>query len=871
VTGKTQLSVVKEGTQGVFSSLRRTPKVHAVSSGSPSELAHIPAVRPGVLAQLQLSFDAVAHPMLVLDTAGTVLIANAAMRPLCESPVPGALDNAVRWAGMAVHLSDAGLLRDLFGPHSRPSARTVAQQLDACRAAPSDLVDAALQADPDDVPFGNGRKHVVIRVRVDGRWHPVEASTTPLPTELGLSGTVVSLNDRFREEQLAGSLRRLAALRQEHHHLNERLQDREAFLTHLLRLQSSLSRRAPLPVVLQHVADGARELLGVDIAALLLLEPSGESSGAGKDGSGKDGPTSRTLLIAAHSGVSPQHKSPIRLQSADEGITRECLRSSQPVVIADYESLQHPVNGLQKLGVKAAMALPVRYGENVIGVLNLGSMQAGRRFTDLEVEMMATFAEHASIALRDARTVEEVREALNDPLTGLPNRQLLLDRLTQSLERCRRRSETVAVLFIDLDRFKAINDVRGHTIGDKVLRQVADRLSETVRGHDTAARLGGDEFVVVLEGTSPDEVRVVAERLRTAISQELFVDDVSYVVDASIGVAMDLDGRATPEQLVQEADIAMFRAKSGRHGPKSDPVFFEESMHHEVMARAETERELRFAIKSGGIQVAYQPVGDLRSGFVYGVEALARWDSPTQGSISPSVFVSLAEQTGNVVQLDRAVLRAALEGAFDLKDPVSGRPLMLNVNLSSQHLDNDEIVEDVASALRQTGYPATRLTLEITETEVMRDHLRSMERLQQLRRMGVHLALDDFGTGYSSLEYLREFPVQTLKIDRAFVTGIANAAQGWEDVTKPRRLMQAMIGLGHALGMQVLAEGVETIEQAATLRSMGLDLCQGYWLSRAVVPAELEAAMAHTAERLFQIRSTVPSGRTLTRVAGWQT
>jgi diguanylate cyclase len=295
------------------------------------------------------------------------------------------------------------------------------------------------------------------------------------------------------------------------------------------------------------------------------------------------------------------------------------------------------------------------------------------------------------------------------------------------------------------------------------------------------------------------------------------------------------------------------------------------------MARAETERELRFAIKTGGIQVAYQPVGDLRSGFVYGVEALARWDSPTQGAISPSVFVSLAEQTGNVVQLDRAVLRAALDGAINLKDPVSGRPLMLNVNLSSQHLDNDEIVEDVAAALRQTGYPPTRLTLEITETEVMRDHLRSMERLQEIRRMGVYLALDDFGTGYSSLEYLREFPVQTLKIDRAFVTGIGhsqpdqrNQRSGQQDRTKPVRLIEAMIGLGHALGMQVLAEGVETLEQATTLRLMGLDLVQGYWLNRAVVPADLEAAMAHTAERLYEVRSTVPSGRTLTRVAGWQ-
>jgi diguanylate cyclase (GGDEF)-like protein len=763
---------------------------------------------------LRRILDALEHPIALLDSRLTPIFLNQAAYLLLDLPTD----------------VDPGLTPDRFSVHPDDKER---------------FGDALRQLVVD----GPGaHTFVALKLWSGGRWKPVECTGWNASDEPGISAIVCTLVDREREELLARSLRQQQTLTTRNDQLFTQLQDREAFLVQLIRFQTSLSRRAPLTTVLQSVVDAARELMCADFTTLVIEEPAAPGSEKG-------------LLLAAHSGFTDQQLPRVRLQSPQEGIGGLAYRENRAVVVDDYGRSSDETTLLASLNVQTALGVPIRYDNRAVGALIVASQNPSRRLTDLEVEMMSIFAEFASLALRDARTLEEIKAALNDPLTGLPNRQLLLNRLTQSLDRGRRQSASTAVLFIDLTGLKVINDSRGHTVGDRVLRESAIRLNSCIRGNDTAARLGGDEFVVVIEQATPDLVISLAQRIVDELTQDVLIDDMPYAVGVSIGVSLDLDGRSNPAQLIEEADIAMFRAKAaGVVGP----VFFETSMHDEVEDRAKTERELRFAIRTGGIKVAYQPVGDLRTGFVYGVEALARWTSPTKGEIPPSLFVALAEQTGNVVSLDRAVLRAALDGAIGLVDPVSGRPLMLNVNVSSQHLDNDEVIEDVAAALLETGFPAKRLTLEITETDVMRDAVRSMERLHTMKGMGVHVALDDFGTGYSSLAYLRQFPVDTLKIDRAFVTGIDSQRD-----SKAYRLIEAMIGLGHALDMQVLAEGVETLNEALTLRSMGLDLLQGYWLAKPVPAAQLESAMASVAERLFEARSSVRSGRTLTRVNGW--
>jgi diguanylate cyclase (GGDEF)-like protein len=719
------------------------------------------------------------------------------------------------------------------------------------------LVNALSVIHPDDVALVEAtyfqvmaepgiRVQTVIRFQSENGWKHIETHATNLLDDPEVGAIVASFRDVESTFVLSKALKTQVQLTDQNAALNDDLERREEFLRRLLRIQTSISHRAPLTSVLQAVVDGVVELLDVGIVSLLIREPTDENR----------------LVIAACAGLPDDVTDRTRDQRVEDGLAGAAYMTNGPVLVDSYSDFDGRLAEFEFLGIHAAAAVPIRFGTQTIGSLAIGCKRPGRTFSDLEIEMLGTLSDHAGLALMDAQTLEAMTDAMSDPLTGLPDRQLLMDRLTQSLSRCRRDGSNVSVLFIDLDQFRTINNGRGHTVGDRVLQVVAKRLSAIVRGYDTIARLGGDAFVAILERATANDAADAARRIIAAVKEEIVIDDVAFSVGASVGIALDTDGTQSAGQLVEQADIAMYRAKAA---PRCEPVFFEESMQAEVTQRTETERELRHAIKNGGIDIAYQPLGDLRTGFIYGVEALARWTSPTLGVVPPSIFVQLAEQTGNVVSLDRAVLRLALLGAMDLCDPVSGRPLTLNVNLSPQHLENDEVISDVAEALKSTGFPPRRLTLEITETDIMSDAVLGMERLVMLKELGVKIALDDFGTGHSSMAYLRQFPVDTLKIDRAFITNIAN------NDADPRaaHLVQAMIGLGHALGMQVLAEGVEHLSEAMLLRRMGLDLVQGYWLGRPAtrdeLPGRLEDAVAH----LHTARSRSQSGRTATRVSGW--
>jgi diguanylate cyclase (GGDEF)-like protein/PAS domain S-box-containing protein len=414
-------------------------------------------------------------------------------------------------------------------------------------------------------------------------------------------------------------------------------------------------------------------------------------------------------------------------------------------------------------------------------------------------------------------------QAFHDSLTDLANKALFTDRLGHALARAERSMRAVAVLFIDLDEFKTVNDGLGHTAGDVLLVAVADRFRGCLRATDTAARMGGDEFAVLIEDvTDEHDAEVVAQQLLDALDEPFTISGTDLYVRASIGIAHGGFGAAC-DQLLRDADLAMYAAK---HSGKNRFRTFEAGSQFEALDKLELGSALRRALDRDEIYVQYQPIIDLVTGQVVGAEALARWTHPDRGAIGPDVFIPLAEETGLIVELGDRVLLAACKQvrAWQLEHR-STTPLSISVNVSTVQLIQGDFVERVASALHETGLPASSLVLEITETTLMRDTDRSILTLCALRNMGVRIAIDDFGTGYSSLSYLHQLPVDILKIDQSFVAAI-------ETSSADRSLAPAIVSLASALDLVVVAEGVETELQANTLRGVGCELAQGYFFAR---------------------------------------
>ena len=413
-------------------------------------------------------------------------------------------------------------------------------------------------------------------------------------------------------------------------------------------------------------------------------------------------------------------------------------------------------------------------------------------------------------------------QSLHDALTGLPNRVLLIDRAERMLARARRYRSSIAALYVDVDGFKQVNDNFGHAAGDEVLVAVAERLGRTIRDADTAGRLGGDEFVVLLEGLEPDSrPELVAERIRDVIAQPLeleALDGRTVSVTASIGVA--LGGGASVDDLLRDADFAMYQAKTSG---KNRWTLFDRGMHAAAQSRLALELDLEQALREGEFFLLYQPTFDLRTECIVGVEALIRWRHPVQGVLAPDMFVPVAEASGSIVPIGRWVLETACKQAAEWRD--QGRPLAVSVNLSARQLDHDGVVAEVADALAASGLAPAALTLEITETALMRDVEAAALRLRELKALGVHIAIDDFGTGYSSLSYLRQFPVDALKIDRSFIAGIAASQQS-------KALIHTLVQLGKTLGLDTLGEGIEEDAQLRSLQAEQCDYGQGFLFAR---------------------------------------
>ncbi len=475
------------------------------------------------------------------------------------------------------------------------------------------------------------------------------------------------------------------------------------------------------------------------------------------------------------------------------------------------------LDGRWLVHVRAPADSPALAQALAVGIAGLAITLLGFAF----VRLLARERRRA-LLLVEQRTGSLRHQALHDALTGLPNRALVVDRTEQMLARAQRNSLAVGALFIDLANFKDVNDSFGHPRGDQLLRSVAVRLSTAVRPSDTVGRLGGDEFVVLVEGSSLDAgPEVVAERVLEVLAEPFVLDetgDVRLAVRASVGVAVGT--RASAEELLRDADVALYQAKRAGKGRY---VVFRPEMQVAVQDRLALEMDLRAAFIAGELFLVYQPTFDLTDMRATGVEALARWTDPVRGEVPPVEFIAVAEESGLVVEIGRYVLGEACRQAVAWQQ--EGVVVPVSVNVSGRQLESEVFVADVRAALERTGLDPALLTLELTESVLMRDAEATRRRLGSLKSLGVRLAVDDFGTGYSSLAYLRQFPVDTLKIDQSFISGIASSSEA-------RALIHTLVQLGKTLGIHTLAEGIEDESQLEELQREKCDHGQGFLYSR---------------------------------------
>jgi diguanylate cyclase (GGDEF)-like protein len=441
--------------------------------------------------------------------------------------------------------------------------------------------------------------------------------------------------------------------------------------------------------------------------------------------------------------------------------------------------------------------------------------------------MLATIEQQSQEINEFPRRLDQlIREAFRDSLTGLPNRALFMDRLAHALTRAERGGGNLAVLFLDLDRFKILNETLGHEVGDRLLLEVGHRIGSCLRPEDTVARLGGDEFGLLLEDTADlAGATAVAERVSAEIQRPFVVEGRDVLISASIGIALTGGGSMQPDEVLHNADLAMYQAKAeGR----ARYELYQPGLSISTRERLDLQSDLRTAGARQELTLRYQPVVTLDSIRPVEVEALIRWDHRRRGALLPADFIALSEETGLIVPMGQWVLREACRQARTLQvEGAGGGPLVVGVNLSASQFERDALPDEISVILRETGFEPGRLQLEVSEAVLMRDDPRMLDRLEALKRIGVRLAIDDFGTGYASLSYLKRLPVDCLKIDRSLVKGVGID-------TEDTAIIRAVVTLAKSLGITVTAEGVETGEQLSQLRAVGCDQGQGYYFARPV-------------------------------------
>jgi diguanylate cyclase (GGDEF)-like protein len=609
---------------------------------------------------------------------------------------------------------------------------------------------------------------------------------------------VLSAERALREERERQADERL--------HMLDSLRKRQRLLETLLAIQRAISHRMPLSDILDSVTTGASDLLANAVVALVLGDRLEEQDDAASH-----------LVIASTSGPN------------DVEYPEHVLAAAEAAMMADRVVIR-PVEPEAPDG-RCMIAAPVLVNGTMAGGLVAylpGDVGQHRERRDL----LAILGQQVSLALADARTVEAMREVYRDSLTGLPNRALFLDMLKKALGMPNRQT---SVLFIDLDRFKAVNDSLGHKAGDDLLGYVAARIRGCLRRTDVGARLGSDEFAVLLDGTTTEVAALVADRIIAAIKEPFRVAGREVFIGASIGIASNANSGAEPGELLSNADVAMYRAK--KDGP-GKVVVFQPHMQAEVVDRLHMRGALQRALGLGELRLVYQPLVRLGSGEPYGMEALLRWTSAERGNVPPAEFIPIAEDSGLIIDIGRWILETAAQQLAIWRETFPD--LTLNVNVSGIQLVDAEFASDAARALAKAGLPAEVLTLELTESTLMNDPTTTLPCLANLKKLGLRLAVDDFGTGYSSLSYLQQLPVDEVKIDRAF---IARADLTVEDLA----VVRTVVELSRALRLRTVAEGIENDAQLTALRELGCDVGQGYLLSRPIeaidVPKFLTNAM----------------------------
>ncbi len=593
----------------------------------------------------------------------------------------------------------------------------------------------------------------------------------------------------------------------------------------LLHEVTSLLHGGDVDAALGDFLTSARTAFHAELAELVLVNGSGGAT-----------------VSSSQEGAEPQLMAPAQEDLGRQRLVR--LATAHGSLIARAGTGRGgPLNGYAaERGYKDAMVAALRTEDRVHGLLMIaGRTGAGSTFNRSDLALLETFGRHVATSLERGRLEDSLRQVtdlkeqlrhqtLHDSLTGLPNRVLFLDRARQAVEVAARSSAWPAVLYLDLDGFKPVNDEYGHDIGDMVLRTIAHRLRNCLRPADTAARLGGDEFAVLLGGPlDTHDVDRIVDRVRAQFDVPVDLGEGRLArIGASIGIALGATGIADADSLIRQADIAMYAAKRGGGGS----IYFEDGMGDPTSAREDAAADLAGAIERGELVTFFQPLVNLRTGRATGAEALVRWQHP-DGLRGPDSFIGLAEETGLIVEIGELVLRDACRQAARWAAVDDTRPLTVTVNLSARQLADPGIVDVVTDALAEADLDAKRLVLEITETVLMQDREAAAATLWQLKALGVRIAIDDFGTGYSSLAYLRRFPIDMLKIAREFVDGLGRDEH--DDV-----ITRAIVELAGTLGLLTVAEGIETHDQQTFVTALGCDLGQGYLFSR---PVDAEAAL----------------------------
>jgi diguanylate cyclase (GGDEF)-like protein len=583
--------------------------------------------------------------------------------------------------------------------------------------------------------------------------------------------------------------------------------------------QLILARSAIGPVI-EALLPRIRGLLRCDVAAVVLWN--------------READIGRVFIVR---GEQPEH-----IELGRTSVDQKMIDAISPTTARSLTGAQFAAaipEGLRALQADFWTAASIRVGNHARGSLLLGRSSPDHRRRDT-TRYVSGFAQRLAVAVgNEDREQALLRQAYYDSLTGLPNRQLFKDRLEQQLAISRRTDAGCALLFIDLDRFKNVNDSLGHSAGDELLKAAADRLAATLRESDTLARIGGDEFTVIAPDMSAREATALAGRIHEALTKPLDIQGVACVVHASIGVAMFPHDGITAEMLIRNADTAMYRAKAAGG---ATVAFFEEGMNEHAVRRLRLEQRLREALAQDRLTLFYQRKVSATDETTVGVEALARWFDDDEGQISPAEFIPIAEDCGLIAELDRWAVRTACRAAsrWARLGLAIGH---VAVNVSLRHLRDDSFADFIADTLREHDLAPDALELEITESTLADDPEHVARLLGRIRKLGVRIAIDDFGTGYSSMATLQQLPIDILKIDRAFVIGCV------EDESAGA-LLKALVLAARGLGKEVVAEGVETLTQAQFLRMHGCDVLQGFLYARPVPAGELEKSVAAEPEKL---------------------